>query len=134
MMSYADQVAIGGQPSKDAVPGLLYTSAVGKHTSIIFLNRCLSGGEVVVSTSHYIWEHPSQRPNTHSYPVACPLCHTIYSWQSIPADLAAAGSPILLKCKAKLEGGEKCKGSWEIAGRPESAAIKNTFVGTWRKL
>src|SRR5258705_8183945 len=97
MIPYANQVIISGQPSKDSISNLLYTSSVGSHTSIVYLNRKQDGSGVNIS--QYVWEHRSQRLNTFSYPVACPLCHHIYSWQNIPSHPAAMGLPFTLKCK-----------------------------------
>lgn len=131
MMSYADQVIIGGQPSSDSIGNLLYSSSVGSHTSIVYLNK-QPGGEVTVS--QYVWEHRSQRPNTFSFPVGCPLCHHIYSWQKIPTKLADEGLPFTLKCKATLAGGVKCKGTWDIPARPQSSIVEKPHVGTWRKM
>jgi len=134
MMSYADQVIISGQPSSDSIGNLLYTSGAGGHTSVIYLNRHPGMGKVVVNVSQYVWEHKSQRPNTFSYPVACPLCHCVYPWQSIPTQVAAMGSAFTLRCKTKLESGGKCKGTWDIPARPSSSVINNPYVGTWRKI
>ena len=70
MMAYVDQAIISGQPSGDALSSLLYSLAVGKHMSIIHLNR-VNG---VVKLVRYVWEHKFQRPNTHSFPIACLQC------------------------------------------------------------
>lgn len=132
MISYADQVIISGQPSKESIKNLLYTSGIGSHTSIFYFNQQLGEGPITVA--HYVWEHKSQRPNTFSYPIGCPLCHSIYTWQSVPAEPAAKGTPFTLKCKKTLGNGEKCRGEWNIPGRPESEVVPNPYVGTWRKL
>lgn len=131
MMSYADQVIISGQPSQDSVGNLLYSSTIGSHTSVVYLNKQL-GGEVAVS--QYVWEHGSQRPNTFSYPIACPLCCHIHSWQKIPAQVAATGIPFTLKCKTVLENREKCAGTWNIPARPKSTLVESPYVGEWRKI
>jgi hypothetical protein len=47
MMTYADQVIISGQDSAAAIGNLLYSCAVGKHTSITYLNRS-TGGEAKI--------------------------------------------------------------------------------------
>ena len=132
MISYADQVIIGGQPSNDAIGNLLYTSTVGTHTSVTYLNNQPGDGGIAVS--QYIWEHSSQRPNTFSYPITCPLCCHVHSWQNIPAQAAAAGISFTLKCKTVLESGQKCKGTWSIPARPASSLVGNPYVGTWRKI
>jgi hypothetical protein len=41
MMFYVDQVIVSGQPTQDAIPGLLYSSVVGKHTSILYISRAI---------------------------------------------------------------------------------------------
>lgn len=133
MISYGDQVIISGQPSKDAVENLLYSSGVGRHTSIVYLNACFDNDRVEITVSRYIWEHQHQRPNTFSYPITCPICRCVYSWQKIPAKVAAEGSAFTMRCKTNLGNGEKCSGVWEIPARPESSAVRSPYVGTWRK-
>jgi hypothetical protein len=128
MMSYADQVIISGQPSGAAISGLLYSSPLGKHTSVTYLNRA-TGGEAVVQ--QYIWEHQSQRPNTHSFPIACPICNHIYSWQNIPKT-RPDGSAITIKCKTRFLNNEICKGSWDIPARTTSSVVEAPYVGVWR--
>lgn len=134
-MLYADQVIIGGQPSKDAIGGLLYTSGVGKHTSIVYLGkRADDDGKVVVSVTQYVWEHKFQRPNTFSYPITCPTCHHVYSWQNIHARVMEDGSSFTLMCKTKLDNGQKCTGTWKIPARPNSSAVEAPYIGTWRAI
>jgi len=133
MISYADQVISSGQPSKDSIAGLLYSSGVGKHTSLVYINRSVSaGGKVAIDTSKYIWEHKSQRPHTFSFPIACPLCAHIYPWQSIPNHLVDAPSAFMINCKTKLGDGQRCKGTWVVPACPESSAVNLLYVGTWR--
>ena len=168
MMSYADQVIVGGQPSKDAIGNLLYSSGVGKHTSIVFINGTTSKKEKVTSgkekatsnkgkatskkekatsnkgeatsdevkqeyqVSQYIWEHNSHRPNTHSFPIACPLCHYVYPWRSIPGHVTDEGTGFDLRCKTVLADGGKCMGTWKVAARPMSSTVPSPNVGTWR--
>ena len=132
MIAYADQVIIGGQPSEDSISNLLYTSGVGTHTSIAHLNKQPGDGEVAVC--QYIWEHKSQRPNTFSYPVTCPICHHIYPWQKVPSQPAAMGSPFVLKCKTVLGNGRRCTGTWNIPACPDSSVVESPYIGTWRKM
>ena len=133
MISYADQVISGGQPSKDSIASLLYSSGVGKHTSLVYINRSASAsGEVTINTSRYIWEHKSQRPHTFSFPIACPLCAHIYPWQSIPSHLANAPAEFTINCKTKLGDGQRCKGTWVVPACPESSIVNALYVGTWR--
>ena len=76
MMSYANQAIISGQPSAAAIAGLLYSSPLGKHTSVTYLNRI---AEEEVAVWQYIWEHQTQCPNTHSFPLTCHVCNHVYS-------------------------------------------------------
>ena len=94
MMAYMDQVIISGQPSGDALSSLLYSLAVGKHMSIIHLNR-VNG---VVKLVRYVWEHKFQRPNTHSFPIACLQCWHIYSWSKIVSGPLYPNAPSALFC------------------------------------
>jgi hypothetical protein len=47
MILYADQVIISGQPSKEAITELLYTFGVGKHTSVVYINKRVVDGKGV---------------------------------------------------------------------------------------
>jgi hypothetical protein len=133
MITYADQVIVSGQPFKDSIANVLYSSGVGKHTSIIYINRILgNSGEVTINTNQYIWEHESQRPHTFSFPITCPLCAHVYSWQRIPSNLAAGKSSFTIRCKTKLENGGNCKGTWVVPACPESSVVVSPYVGTWR--
>lgn len=125
MMAYADQVIISGQNSAAAIGNLLYSCAVGKHTSITFLNRA-TGGEAKIC--QYVWEHQTQRPNTHSYPLACLLCNHINPWQRIPK---VEGAAFTLRCKTVFLNGEGCKGSWDVPARPTSSPVAAPYVGGW---
>ena len=133
MISYADQVIVSGQPSKDAIGNLLYSSGVGKYTSIVYLNGTIgTGGKQTLKLSQYIWEHRLQQPNTHPFPIACPTCHHVYSWRSISSHLAGDGAAFNLKCTTKLANGEKCAGTWRVPELPSSSAVPSPYVGTWR--
>ena len=126
MMGYADQVIISGQDSGAAIGNLLHSCAVGKHTSITYLNTA-KGGEAV--TRQYVWEHQTQRPNTHSYPLSCTLCNHIQSWQRIPK---VDGVAFTLKCKTVFLNGERCKGTWEVPARLTSSLVEAAYVVEWR--
>ena len=121
MASYADQVIISGQLSKTAVPGLLYSSGVGRHTSIVYLDK---ESEV----SRYVWEHKTLRPNTFSYPITCPSCNCVYSWRDTPSQLIDQGLEFKMTCKTR-----GCRGTWEVPARPISSVVGSPYVGTWRK-
>ena len=130
MMSYADQVIIGGQPLKDSISNLLYSSGISKHTSIIYLNR--AGKEDPYTISHFTQEHDSQHPNGFLYPLACPLCHCIYPWCSIPSFVTNKGSAFTVTCKTRLGGGKNCKGKWDLPACPNSSPVPSPHVGAWR--
>jgi hypothetical protein len=133
MMSYADQVIVSGQPTQDAIPGLLYSSVVGKHTSISYIGRAVdSKGSATLKLSQYIWEHKAHRPNTHSFPIACPLCRCVYPWRNITSYATDGGSSFELKCTTKLENGGRCAGMWKVPERPNSSVVPSEYVGTWR--
>jgi hypothetical protein len=130
MMSYADQVIVGGQPSKDSISNLLYSSGISKHTSIVYLNR--AGKEDPYTISRFTWEHDSQCPNGFSYPLACPLYHCIYPWHSIPSFVTDKGLAFTVTCKTKLRGGRKCEGKWDLPAHPNSSPVPSPHVGAWR--
>ena len=123
---------VGGQPSKDAIGSLLYSSGVGKHTSIVFINGATDGkGKQTYQLSQYIWDHKAHQPNTHSFPITCPMCHCIYSWPSIPGHVTEKGSGFDLQCKTKLADGGRCTGTWRVQARPSSSTVPLPYVGTW---
>lgn len=172
MISYADQVIIGGQPSKEAIAELLYSSGVGKHTSVVYINKRVVDGEgkeilvgkvtdntgrvilhkkavddagreipeelvagvEIFNISQYVWEHEFQRPNGFPFPLTCPSCHCVASWQKIPSRSAGNGSAFNVVCKTKVGNGRKCGSSWEVPARLGSSAVDYPHVGTWRKL
>ena len=132
MISYASQVIVGGQPSKDCIGNLLYASSIGKHTLVVYINKNGVGGEESFTCTQYIWEHKTLHPNNFSFPLACPLCHHIYCWRIIPNHLADGG-PIKLVCTTRVEDG-KCPGTWEVPALPSSSVVAAPYVGTWRKM
>ena len=129
MLQYADQVIVGGQPSKDAIGNLLYSSGIGKHTSVVYINKPENDP---LTVHQYFWEHNTQRPNGFTFPLACPLCKFVHSWSKVPGFIAESGSSVSLKCKSMVKG-KVCGGSWMIAERPSSEKVKSPYVGTWRK-
>ena len=126
MMEYANQVIISGQNSGAAISNLLHSCAMGKHTSITYLNRA-TGGEVAIH--QYIWEHQTQQPNTHSYPLSCILCNHIQPGQRIPK---VNGVTFTLRCKTALLNGAKCEGSWEVPALLTSPLVEAAYVEEWR--
>jgi hypothetical protein len=132
MISYAGQVIIGGQPSRDCIGNLLYSSSIGRHTSVIYINKYGGGNEASFSCTRYIWEHKALRPNSFTFPLACPLCHHIYSWRFIRNHLED-GAVVKLVCTTKIGSG-KCSGTWEVPALPSTMVVDSPYVGTWRKL
>jgi hypothetical protein len=128
-MLYADQVIISNQPSKDAVPSLLYGSDIGKHTSVVHLDNHGKSGDL--KATRYVWGSERYRPNMFSYPLACPVCHCIASWQNVghqPND----GSTFTLVYKTKLgENKIPCKGTYVVPAAPPSSPVKFLYSGTW---
>ena len=126
MMSYADQAIISGQPSAAAIASLLYSSPSGKHTSVTYLNRI---AEEEVGVQQCIWEHQTWCPNTHSFPLACPNCNHVYSWQNIPK-VQPEGSAFTIRCKTKFVNNKYCEGRWDIPAHPTLSEVKAPYVGT----
>lgn len=128
MMLYADRVIISQQPSDKAVPNLLYSSDIGKHTSVIHLRKTEQG----LTTSKFVWSSNHYRPNTFSVPLACPVCCCIAPWRGVGRP-NKEGSAYTLKCKNK-EGGSYCVGSYEVPAAPSSDPVKHPHDGTWLQL
>ena len=134
VISYVDQVIVNGQPSKDAISNLLYSSTVGKHTSIVYFNKRVEDGKEMLKVSRYIWEHKFQRPNTFSFPIACPLCHRVYSWRNISSYRTSGGLSFELTCQTKIGKGQRCAGTYEVPALPTSSVVDSPYVGTWREM
>jgi hypothetical protein len=130
MISYAGQVIVGGQPSKDCISNLLYALSIGKHTSVVFINKIGAGTTATFTCSQYIWEHRSLRPNGFTFPLGCPECRHIYCWRIMRS---ADGAPTRLACTTRV-GDERCAGTWEFPPLPSSSALDAPYVGTWRKI
>lgn len=132
MMSYSDQVIVSGQPSTDCIGQLLYASSVGKHTPVVFISKITDESGNQFHTTRYIWEHASIQPNSFSYPIACPSCHCLYSWQVV-SGLFENGESAELACTRGVKG-KKCDGTWLVPAVPSSTVLTSPYVGTWRKV
>ena len=135
MISYSDKVIVNGMDSKKCITSLLYASDIGRHTSVLFLNN--SGEQKkdkVLSVARYAWEHGFQRPNTHTYPLNCPVCHNVLSWcppESVPRE---DGDSFTLPCNTKYWENNKmtrCSGQYKINARPPSNFVGSPYLGSW---
>jgi hypothetical protein len=133
MMVYADKVIVNGMYTTSTVSSLLYSSDIGHHTSILFLRNEKKDTDLI-SIARYSWEHGSQRPNTHTYPIACDKCHKVQSWCPPTAVSREDGASFALECCTKHKEDGKislCSGTFEVAARPPSSMISAPYVGTW---
>lgn len=135
MITYADKVIISGMKSPSCVPSLLYASDLGRHTSVVFIHNDSETNTIQVA--RYTWEHSTQRPNTHTYPISCPKCHTVQSW--CPPDVVQRGDgeKFTLRCLNKIERrGKKvnCSGSYVVDERPPAHLVGSPYVGSWHAL
>lgn len=133
MIAYSDKVIVSGMPSERCISSLLYASDIGSHTSILFLNNSKRGKDTVEVKS-YVWEHEGKRPNTHTLPVACPVCHAVHSWCPPSSVAREDGEPFVLQCLTKrLENGKTsvCRGSYEVGARPPGTLVKGLHIGRW---
>ena len=129
MMLYADQVIISQQPSKDAVPNLLYSSDIGRHTSVIHLQKKDLGYNI----SKFVWSSNHYRPNTFSIPLACPVCNCVASWRSVGRP-NEDGLAYTLTCRTKVgpKGNQTyCTGIYEVPAAPPSARVNHPHQGVW---
>lgn len=131
MVSYGDKVIVSGMRSKSCISSLLYSSHIGRHSSVLFLNNP-KREENTISVARYIWGHKNQRPNTHTFPVACPSCHTLQSWTRPTSFDVGRGVSLTLRCKGHdCTGLVKCRQTYAIASRPPSTPLDSPYVGTW---
>ena len=167
MIKYADMVIVSGMESSLCITSLLYSSDIGRHTSILFI-RAREGAKKAkkadsqgveevdsqgeeeadseeaegansqkaekagshILVARYAWEHKTQRPNTHTFPLTCPVCHTLQPWQNPGGFWNEEGTEFTLKCTAKI-GGRKCLGSTKVEARPPSTLLASPYVGKW---
>jgi len=130
MITYADKVIINGMFSRSCLPTLLYASEIGHHTSVLFINK--ANGSFTIT--RYTWQHDSQRPNTHTFPLACPICHALQPWCPPGAVKRQDGDAFTLQCMTKTSQGGKvvrCPGTYEVGSRPSSSLLKPQYVGEW---
>lgn len=133
MITYADKVIVNGMKSTLCISSLLYTSDIGRHTSILFLSNTKKDQDSIM-VARYAWEHGSQRPNTHTYPISCPTCHVVQPWCPPTSVVRNEGESFTLQCisKARKNGmSTKCNGTYTIDARPPATLIDAPYVGTW---
>jgi hypothetical protein len=135
MLSYTDKVIVNGMSSKSCISSLLYSSDIGRHTSILFLHNHEDQKNLnTLSVARFIWEHETQRPNTHTFPLNCPVCHKIQSWCPPNVIIRKDGSSFTLPCNTKKwERGHpiQCTGAFEVGVRPPSTLVASPYVGRW---
>jgi hypothetical protein len=68
MLSYADKVIVNGMSSKSCISSLLYSSDIGRHTSILFLHNHKDQKNLnTLSVARFIWNMRPKGPTpTHS--------------------------------------------------------------------
>ena len=130
MLSYGDLVIVNGMDISTCISNLLYSSHLGVHTSILFLNNT-SKATNSLFVARYAWEHQDQRPNTHTLPLSCAICHGIRTWCKARVVNRVPGERFAISCLHKNPDGTKCSGRYEVAARPPSTALEAPYVGTW---
>jgi hypothetical protein len=138
MVLYADKVIVNGMSSASCISSLLNSSDIGRQTSILFLHNPpkLKENPTALSVAKYSWEHPFQRPNTHTIPLMCPICHKVQPWCPPESIVRKDGASFTLPCKTKTWGkkGEPptwCSGQYEVGARPPSTLVEAPYVGAW---
>ena len=131
MISYGEMVIISGMKSKLCISSLLYCSHIGRHGSMLFLYNPKREKDTI-SVARYIWGHKNKRPNSHTFPVACPSCHTLQPWNRPNSSAVETGASLTLRCKGYDPTGlTKCEQKYTIASRPPSSPLDSPYVGTW---
>ena len=130
MITYADKVIINGMFSRSCLPTLLYASEIGHHTSILFINKAQGSFTI----TRYTWQHGSQRPNTHTFPLVCPVCHGLQSWCHPSSVKRRDGDAFTLQCTTKTRQDGKvvrCPGTHAVDSCPSSSLLEPQYVGEW---
>lgn len=116
--------------SRSCLPTLLYASEIGHHTSVLFINNTLGSFTV----TRYAWQHEAQRPNTHTFPLACPICHALQPWCPPGSVKRQDGETFTLQCLTKTRQNGKlvrCPGTYTVGSRPPSSPLQPQYVGEW---
>ena len=137
LITYANKVIVQGMSSVKCVPNLLYSSNLGQHTSVFFINYPKVMPRVIKKPptfSFYEWEHPRKCPNTCTFPIACRKYNVIHPWPRADSIEHEDGKPFILPCHTKLRVGDSViprPGSFEVEGCPPSDLVDMSLVGTW---
>ena len=123
VISYTDKLIVTGMKSASCIPTPLYTSDLGRHTSILFLHR----EGMTLQVTRYAWGHTRQRPNMHTFPPACPECNCIQSWACAKA---SKGKSFTLQCTTKVGGGT-FPDSYVVDSCPPSTVVQSPYVSSW---
>jgi len=130
MLTYADLVIVNGMDASTCISSLLYSSNIGIHTTILFLYNSKKDVSLL-SVARYAWEHDEKRPNTHTIPLGCNVCHSIRSWCDARAVKRESGEEFTVPCLSTSADGVRCSGKYLIPARPPSTALASPYVGTW---
>ena len=130
MLTYANMVIVNGIDARTYISTLLYSSNIGIHTSILFLDKPKKESDTL-SIVRYRWEYADQRPNTHTVHLSCNVCHGICSWCPPGAVKREPGDSFTLSCLHRSQDGMKCTGRYVIAACPPSTPLQLPYVGTW---
>jgi hypothetical protein len=130
VVDFANQVLFDGWRCADILPQLLYNSAVGRHTDVVYISGaiCPKDSRWYISIAKYLWTHPTCRPNGQVIPVQCPLCLHYRSWK-VPKGATAEGLQVVLTCHTK-----GCAGKYIIPALTEYTPLENPMAGIWKKL
>jgi len=130
MISYGDRVIVTGMDPNICISTLLYASDLGRQTSVLCINQDRKTG--LRLKARYVWEHTNKRPNTHTYPFACPKCNHIRSWSEVTR---TNGNPFELKCQGRVlksgGGTVRCCGTYAIGPRPLTTPVNSPYIGRW---
>lgn len=133
MITYSNKVIVNGMSSKLCISSLLYASDISHHMSILFLNNKERGGDAITA-ERYTWEHKAKRPNIHTLPIVCPVCHVVQSWCPAASVSRKDGAPFILPCITKISKDSAkaiCHGSYEFDACPPGVCILGPYIGTW---
>jgi hypothetical protein len=135
MLSYTNKVIVNGMSLKSCISSLLYSSDIGHHTSILFLHNPKDHKDLnKLFVARFVWEHKTQRPNTHTFPLNCPVCHKVQSWCPPNSIIRKDEFSFTLPCNTKewVRGHPfQCTGVFEIGARPPSTLVASPYVGGW---
>jgi len=125
-VDFANQVLFDGWLCHKILPQMLYSSVIGRHTSVIYLSGSLTASGWKLTTTEFVWTHPTCRPNGSAIPSQCPGCYYYRNWKIPPT--STGDKPVILTCQTT-----GCDGKYIVPNLTGFVEVGYGMMGTWKK-